>query len=385
MNKHLLILLHQNMEKMALFQLPEGFSVDTIEISGEEIKKYIYNPAALDFLMRIIPHVDSRMVGKSTRAPTDNELIYSLPANGPNCVGQSSYIGHANEDQSYNVKLSNTLDSSGYLAMETTRVIEKGEELLVQHDKDLLKHHHAFVKSAMNALQDPNASVNKEAIKKNVNEIEDEDEQKKHLIENFNEFYLKLAVSSIHGVGVVVADHPGAVIQPGSNPFYLPRGYSGYETIDLTRQQLEQLITSPAGKDFVLKYCNPSKNEDGLMLYPAPTCGANGIDLSYFVNSAKGTGRSCNLVLGEGRDARGLTPLVFNDGVDMSMSVGDELLTNYTPAIEGIDWNNKNPFIRLLAAVLEAVGLRFILQEAIAKAKKVIIGRTRSRVRSSST
>ena len=69
----------------------------------------------------------------------------------------------------------------------------------------------------------------------------------------------------------------------------------------------------------------------------------------------------------------------------MSMSVGDELLTDYTPAIEGIDWNNKNPFIHLLAAVLEAVGLRFILQEAIAKAKKVIIGRTRSRVRSSST
>jgi len=235
----------------------------------------------------------------------------------------------------------------------------------------------------MNALQGPNASVNKEAIKKNVNEIEDE--QKKHLIENFNEFYLKLAVSRIHGVGVVVADHPGAVIQPGDNPFDLPRDYSGYdETIDLIQQQLDQLITSSAGKDFVLKYCNPSKDDKGSMTYPLPTCGANGIDLSYFVNSAKGTGRSCNLVLGEGRDARGLTPLVFNNGVEMS--VGDELLTDYTPAIEGIDWNNKNPFIiHLLAAVLEAVGLRFILQKAIAKAKKVIIGRIRSRGRSSCT
>ena len=337
-----------------LFQLPEGFSVDTVEVSGEEIKKYIYSPSALDFLIRIIPHSDESF-GKSTRTPTDDELIYSLPANGPNCVGLSSYIGHANEDQSYNVKMSNTLDSSGYLAMETTRVVEKGEELLVQYDKDqdhMLKYHHAFIKSAINALQGPNASANKETIKKNVNEIEDE--QKKHLIENFNEFYLKLAVSSIHGVGVVVADHPGAVIQPGENPFNLPKGYSGYETIDLTQQQLDQLITSPAGKDFILKYCNPSKNDKGSMTYPVPTCGANGIDLSYFVNSATGTGRSCNLVLGEGRDARGLTPLVFT-------------------AIEGIDWNNKNPFLHLLAAVLEAVGLRFILQEAIAKAKKVIV------------
>ena len=205
--------------------------------------------------------------------------------------------------------------------METTCVVEKGEELLVQHDKDqdhILKHHHAFIKSAMNALQD----ANKEAIKKNVNEIEDE--QKKHLIENFNEFYLKLAVSRIHGVGVVVADH-GAVIQPADNPFNLPKGYSGYDTTDLTQQQLDQLITSSAGRDFVLKYCNPSKDENGSMIYPVPTCGANGIDLSYFVNSAKGTGKSCNLVLGEGRDARGFTPLVFNNGVDMS--VGDELLT----------------------------------------------------------
>ena len=320
-----------------LFQLPEGFSVGTVEVSGEEIKKYIYNTAALDyFKMRIIPHIDESsmyvVVGKSARAPTDDELIYSLPANGPNGVSLSSNIGHANEDRSYNVKLSDVPDSSGYLAMETTRVVKKGEELLVQHDKDqdhMLKHHHAFVKSAMSALQD----ANKEAIMKNVNAIEDE--QKKHLIENFNEFYLKLAVSSIHGVGVVVADHPGAVIQPGDNPFVLPRGYSGYETIDLTQQQLDQLITSSTGKDFVLKYCNPSKDENGSMVYPVPVCGANGIDLSYFVNSAKGTGRSCNLVLGEGRDARGLTPLVFNDGVDMSMSVGDELLTNYTPVSIG--------------------------------------------------
>ena len=86
-----------------LFQLPEGFSVGTVEVSGVEIKKYIYNPAALDFLKRrIIPHIDdsSMYVITSTRAPTDDELIYSLPANGPNGVGQSSYIGHANEHQS---------------------------------------------------------------------------------------------------------------------------------------------------------------------------------------------------------------------------------------------------------------------------------------------
>ena len=29
-----------------LFQLPDGFSVSTVEVSGEEIKNYIYNPAA---------------------------------------------------------------------------------------------------------------------------------------------------------------------------------------------------------------------------------------------------------------------------------------------------------------------------------------------------
>jgi len=45
-----------------LFQLPEGFSVGTVEVTGEEIKKYIYNLAALDFLkMRVIPHIESSM------------------------------------------------------------------------------------------------------------------------------------------------------------------------------------------------------------------------------------------------------------------------------------------------------------------------------------
>ena len=52
----------------------------------------------------------------------------------------------------------------------------------------------------------------------------------------------------------------------------------------------------------------------------------------------EGTGKSCSLVLGEGLDARGLTPLVFDDDIGM-MSVGDELLADYPPAIEGIDCN----------------------------------------------
>lgn len=202
-----------------LFQLPEGFDPGgTVELSGEEIKKYIYNPAALEFLkMRIVPHIaDSSMyvVGKSNsnRAPTDDELIYSLPASGPNGVGLSSYIGHANEGRPYNVTLSDVIDSSGYLAMKTTHIVEKGEELLVQHDKDqdhILKYHQNFITCAMNALQRSNSVIRKGAIKKNVDEIEDE--QKKDLIENFNEVCLKLAPSNIYGVGTVAA--PGAAIK----------------------------------------------------------------------------------------------------------------------------------------------------------------------------
>ena len=105
----------------------------------------------------------------------------------------------------------------------------------------------------------------------------------------------------------------------------------------------------------MLKYCNPSENENGSWTYSIPACGANGIDLSYFVNSAEGTGKSCSLVLGEGLDARGLTPLVFDDDIGM-MSVGDELLADYPPAIEGIDCNKG------MAEIIKAAFLDFSRQ-----------------------
>lgn len=124
------------------------------------------------------------------------------------------------------------------------------------------------------------------------------------LIDNSNNnLFTEIAPSPIHGVGVFAVKK----IPCGCDPFKLPRSAKQQETVDFGDSEIAKL--NDVEKTRIKRFVIPNKDLDGKLIYSIPKNGINSLDISWFLNEARGTGLPHNCEIVEGFDIRGVSTI----------------------------------------------------------------------------